>query len=41
MQKIYTKYVLYNVNNMQKIYKIKYIFLEFSNEKKFLFQFHF
>lgn len=33
MQKIYTKYVLYNVNNMQKIYKIKYIFLEFSNEK--------
>lgn len=33
MQKIYTKYVLYNVNNMQKIYKIKYIPLEFSNEK--------
>lgn len=31
MQKIYTKYVLYNVNNMQKIYKIKYI--PFSNEK--------
>lgn len=24
---------MYNVNSMQKIYKIKYISLEFSNEK--------